>query len=78
MDVAEVRARYPHLQMPGRIDKAALVEGPAAIAKVLARILPVIKTGGYVPGIDHNVPPDVPWGHFEHYRRERGENLGCG
>jgi uroporphyrinogen decarboxylase len=75
MDVAEVRARYPRLQMLGGIDKTALTEGPAAIDKELARIAPVIKTGGYVPGVDHYVPPDVPWAHFEYYRRKLRESL---
>ena len=75
MDVAEVRARYARLQMLGGIDKTALVEGPAAIDKELARIAPVIRSGGYVPGLDHYVPPDVPWAHFEYYRRRLSEIL---
>lgn len=69
MDVAEVRARYPRLQMLGGVDKTALAEGPEAIDRELARIAPVIKSGGYVPACDHYVPPDVPWEHFEYYRR---------
>ncbi len=69
MDVAEVRARYPHLQMMGGVDKTALVQGPAAIDRELARIAPVIKTGGYIPCVDHYVPPDVPWSYFEYYRQ---------
>ena len=64
MDVAEVRARYPRLQMLGGIDKGALVAGPEAIDREIARVAPVIRTGGYVPGVDHYVHPDVPWEHF--------------
>jgi len=70
MDVAEVRARYPRLQMMGGIDKTALVEGPAAIDAELARVAPVIRSGGYVPGIDHYVPPDVSWPNFRYYREQ--------
>lgn len=70
MDVAEVRAKYPRLQMMGGIDKTALARGPEAIEAELARIAPVIKTGGYIPGVDHYVPPDVPWEHFAYYRRQ--------
>ena len=69
MDVAEVRARYPRLQMMGGIDKNALVAGPEAIDRELARVAPVIASGGYVPAIDHYVHPLVPWAHFLHYRR---------
>ena len=68
MDVAAVRARYPRLQMLGGIDKNALVQGPAAIDAELARVAPVIRSGGYVPGIDHYVHLGVPWAHFEYYR----------
>lgn len=69
MDVAEVRARYPRLQMLGGIDKTALAAGPDAIDAELARIAPVIGTGGYVPACDHYVPPDVSWGNFSYYRK---------
>jgi hypothetical protein len=75
MDVAEVRKRYPRLQMLGGIDKNALVEGPEAIDRELARVAPVVKTGGYVPGIDHYVQPNVPWEHFRYYRQRLVEIL---
>jgi len=68
MDVAAVRRRYPRLQMLGGIDKTAIAEGPQAIDRELERIAPVIRSGGYVPGVDHYVPPDVPWAHFRYYR----------
>ncbi|MHB0856265.1 MAG: uroporphyrinogen decarboxylase family protein [Anaerolineae bacterium] len=75
MDVVEVRARYPRLQMMGGIDKGALVAGPSAIDAELARIAPVIRSGGYIPGVDHYVPPDVPWEHFAYYRQRLAEIL---
>lgn len=70
MDVAEVRSKYPRLQMLGGIDKNALMLGPEAIDKELERVAPVVKTGGYVPGVDHYVQLNVPWKHFEYYRRQ--------
>lgn len=75
MDVAEVRTKYPGLQMLGGIDKGALVQGPQAIDLELERIGPLIKLGGYVPGIDHYVQPNVPWEHFAYYRRRLAELL---
>jgi len=69
MDVVEMRAQYPSIQMLGGIDKAVLPEGPGAIDQEIARIAPVVKTGKYIPCIDHYVPPDVPWPYFEYYRR---------
>ncbi len=75
MNVAEVRARYSRLQMMGGIDKNALVEGREAIDRELARVAPVVKAGGYIPGCDHYVPPDVPWEHFLYYRRHLARML---
>jgi len=75
MDVAEVRAQYPRLQMMGGIDKIALTLGPAAIDAELERIAPVIRSGGYIAGVDHYVHPDVPWEHFLYYRQRIQEYL---
>lgn len=75
MDVAAVRARYPRLQMLGGIDKTALEAGPAAIDAELARVAPVIRSGGYVPAGDHYIHPDVPWEHFRYYRQRLAELL---
>lgn len=75
MDVAEVRERYPRLGMMGGIDKNALVEGPEAIDRELERVAPVVRSGGYVPGIDHYVHPLVPWDHFRYYRERLVEIL---
>ena len=46
-----------------------------AIDREIARVAPVIRTGGYVPGVDHYVHPDVPWEHFLYYRRRLAEVL---
>jgi len=34
-----------------------------------------MRSGGYVPGCDHYVSPDVPWDHFVYYRRRLAEKL---
>jgi len=75
MDVAEVRSKYPRLQMLGGIDKTALLEGKDAIDREIDRVAPVVKTGGYIPGIDHYVQPGVPWDSFKHYRQRMLEIL---
>jgi len=75
MDVAAVRQAHPQLRMLGGIDKTALAAGRAAIDRELARIEPVMRSGGYVPGCDHYVSPDVPWDHFVYYRRRLAEKL---
>ena len=70
MDVAAVRRQYPRLRMQGGIDKQALAAGKNAIDKELEKRVPVILQGGYIPHVDHGVPPDVSWENFCYYRHK--------
>ena len=70
MDVAVVRRNHPTLRMQGGIDKQALAMGKDAIDQELARRAPVVLEGGYIPHVDHGVPPDVSWENFCYYRHE--------
>jgi hypothetical protein len=55
--------------MMGGLDKRQLMKGRAEIDQELDRkVEPVAATGGYVPMVDHLVPPDVPWSNFCYYR----------
>ena len=69
-DVGEARRRYPRLLMQGGIDKKALAAGKDAIDRELEARVPVVLEGGYIPHVDHGVPPDVSWENFCYYRRK--------
>jgi hypothetical protein len=32
-------------------------------------IPPLLETGGFIPGCDHGVPPDISWPNFIEYTR---------
>jgi uroporphyrinogen decarboxylase len=51
----------------GGVDKRAIAKGGSAIRAELERLTPVIRGGGYIPGCDHGVPPDVSWSAFVDY-----------
>lgn len=71
MDVIEVREQYPNLQMIGGIDKRAVIQGPEAIdAELERKIPPMLQRGGFIPYIDHHVPPDISLGNFIYYRKK--------
>ncbi len=71
MDVVEVRKQFPKLQMIGGIDKRALIKGREAIDEELARRIPyMLEKGGYIPYIDHHVPPDISWENYVYYREK--------
>lgn len=67
-DMADFRARFGRkIAYRGGVDKRAIAKGGAVLEAEMARLLPVIRDGGYIPGCDHGVPPDVPWSHFVKY-----------
>jgi uroporphyrinogen decarboxylase len=53
----------------GGVDKRAIAAGGRAVRRELARIEPVLRGGGYIPGCDHGVPADVSWPNFVEYAR---------
>jgi uroporphyrinogen decarboxylase len=76
MNVAEVRKAFPRMQISGGIDKTKLALGRAAIdAEVDAKVPFMLGQGGYVPFIDHLVPPDIPWENFCYYRQRVRQHI---
>ncbi len=59
VDVARIRENYPRWLMIGGYDKMVMHKGEAAMRAEFERLLPVIRSGGYIPGVDHQTPPDV-------------------
>lgn len=78
MDPLSLRARYGHdLALMGGIDKRALARGRAAIDEELDAVVPrLLDDGGYVPCVDHTVPPDVSYADFQYYLERKQRLLG--
>ena len=69
MDVLEVRKRWPReFAIWGGIDKRALaIDRHAIRAEVMRVVPPMLEYGGYLPTLDHAVPPDVPLENWTYY-----------
>jgi len=68
MDVVELRRQYPSLGLVGGIDKRVLTKGEEAIRTELEyKIGSILDKGGYIPTIDHSIPPDISLKAFEFY-----------
>ncbi len=69
MDPVKIRKEYGRdLALIGGIDKRALAKDKRAIeSEVRKKIVPMLETGGYIPTVDHLVPPDVPLENFLYY-----------
>jgi Uroporphyrinogen decarboxylase (URO-D) len=69
-DVQAMRDQFGHsIALRGGVDKRAIAKGGSVIEAELARVEPVIRDGGYIPGCDHGVPPDISWPDFLRYSR---------
>jgi uroporphyrinogen decarboxylase len=67
-DPVRLRKTYgPSLRLWGAVDKRELVKGPKAIEAHLRTMIPLIEEGGFIPTVDHTVPPDVSWSNFQYY-----------
>jgi len=76
MDPVRTRREYPTVCMMGGVDKREIAKGRAAIDAELAYLAPAVAGGGYIPTIDHSVPPDVSWDDFQYYLEAKGRLLG--
>jgi uroporphyrinogen decarboxylase len=63
------------LRLWGGVDKRVLAMGPDAIDAHLRGLAPVVAEGGYIPAVDHTVPPDVSWRDFRHYMESKAKLL---
>jgi uroporphyrinogen decarboxylase len=72
----EVRAKYgKDLRIWGCVDKRELAKDKKAIDDHLASMRPLIEEGGFIPTVDHTVPPDVPLDNFQHYMERKQQLL---
>jgi uroporphyrinogen decarboxylase len=71
-DIVQIRQDYPTLKMMGGFNKKVLFAGSSKqdIDNELYRVFDVMKTGGYIPHIDHAVSEDVTWENFKYYREK--------
>ncbi len=76
-DLLAFRRQYGRqIAFGGGIDKRALAAGGSEMYAELARVAPVIQEGGYLPGCDHGVPPDITWPNFIEYTRRLAQLTG--
>lgn len=68
VDPVEWRRRFGRsLRMWGGVDKRVLPRGREAVKGHLAALAPLVEEGGFIPTVDHTVPPEVSWDDFRHY-----------
>ena len=77
-DIVEYRRLYGrNMAYTGGIDKRAIAKGGKDMVNEVMRVVPpLLKDGGFIPGCDHGVPPDISWPNFVEYTRLLAELTG--
>lgn len=66
-DVTELRKKYPYMSLVGGIDKMEIAKGKDATDKELTRIEPLLFGTGYVPILDHRIPPEMSYKAYSYF-----------
>jgi uroporphyrinogen decarboxylase len=77
VDPYQWRRRHgKELRIRGGIAKAPLVEGGSAIDRELERMRPLLDQGGYIPHLDHLVPPNISYKNYCYYLEKKRKLIG--
>ncbi|RPJ42140.1 MAG: hypothetical protein EHM21_13195 [Chloroflexi bacterium] len=72
MDPLAIRKKYgKSLRLWGAVDKRELTKDHRAIDDHLRELAPLVEEGGFIPTVDHLVPPDVSFDNFNYYMKRK-------
>jgi hypothetical protein len=69
VDGNRLRSQFPRLLMVGHFDKLTMTQGEAAMRAEFERLLPLMRSGGFIPSVDHQTPPGVSLEQYRCYLR---------
>ena len=69
VDLNQIRADWPEFILIGGFDKMVMKRGEEAMRAEFERLLPCMRSGRCVPGVDHQTPPDVSIDNYRIYVR---------
>jgi uroporphyrinogen decarboxylase len=76
-DPVALREKYGReVLLLGGVNKRALAQGKEAIRREIARLAPVVREGGWIPHVDHRVPPDVSFEDYRYYLALKRDTFG--
>ncbi|HQJ91970.1 MAG TPA: uroporphyrinogen decarboxylase family protein, partial [Clostridia bacterium] len=59
VDINRVRKNHPDFLIIGAYDKMVMSVSEQAMREEFERLLPAMRSGGYIPSVDHQTPPEV-------------------
>lgn len=67
VDINALQEQYPDFLFIGAFDKMTMRRNTDAMRAEFERLLPAMKSGGFIPACDHQTPPDVPLDRYREY-----------
>ena len=69
VDGNRLREQFPTFFFVGHFDKMTMNRGESAMRAEFERLLPMMKSGGFIPSVDHQTPPGVSLEQYRCYLR---------
>ncbi len=69
VDGMTIRRAHPELIMIGHYDKMVMNRGEDAIRAEFERLLPLMRSGRFIPSVDHQTPPGVSFQQYKVFLR---------
>jgi uroporphyrinogen-III decarboxylase len=69
VDGLAIRRRYPEIGLVGHYDKMVMTRGELAMRNEFERLLSLMRSGRFIPSVDHQTPPGVSLTHYKAYVR---------
>jgi hypothetical protein len=64
-----MREQFPNFALIGHYNKMVMPEGEEAMRQEFERLVPLMRTGGFIPSVDHQTPPGVSLDQYRIYRQ---------
>jgi len=69
VDGMAIRRAHPEFVMVGHFDKMTMPRGEAAMRGEFERLVPLMRSGRFIPSVDHQTPPGVSLDQYRVYLR---------
>lgn len=69
VDGMALRREFPGLLMVGHFDKMVMDKGEQALRAEFERLTPLMRSGGFIPSVDHQTPPHITIEQYRLFRR---------
>jgi len=67
VDGMKLREQFPDFAFVGHYDKMVMANGESALRAEFERLAPLMKTGRFIPSVDHQTPPHVSLDQYRMY-----------